>query len=79
MLVEDLSVSGIKFSINDRRTIGVGDKLEVIFNLDDQENSLVEAEVTVKYIDDLTMGAEFFSEDQREVIKLYLKGMEKNS
>jgi hypothetical protein len=78
MLVEDLSVSGIKFSMNDRRTIGVGDKLEVIFNLDDQENSLVEAEVIIRHIYDLTIGAEFFSEDQREVMKLYLKGIGKN-
>ncbi len=79
ILVEDISVSGIKFSIHDRRTVGIGDKLKVVFNLDDQERSLVEGEVTVKYIDNLTMGAEFFSEDQREVIQLYLNDRNKNS
>ena len=61
MNVKDLSRSGLKITLNVKRDYKVGDMLLVEFRLDDSKRSLINKEVIIRWINDLTIGGEFSS------------------
>ncbi len=73
MVVLDLSISGIKFSLHEKFNMEIGDKFQIVFNLNDKERSLVKKEVLVKHINGLDIGAEFCSKQMDEMIETFLK------
>ncbi len=75
MLVVDLSISGMKFSMREKHTFGIEDKFVVVFTLEDNQKSLIKQEVIVKHINNMTIGAEFCSENHCQTIKTYLESI----
>lgn len=59
MQVVDISSSGMKLKLNVGRTLKVGDKLKVEFNLDDPQHTLIDKIVIVKNVSDAHVGVAF--------------------
>ncbi|MBF0101286.1 MAG: PilZ domain-containing protein [Desulfobacterales bacterium] len=72
MTVEDVSRSGIKIRINSPIDLKLGDKMEVEFNLDDRDRSLIRREVVVRSIRGQNIGLEFLSMDHYDKLGTYL-------
>ena len=64
MIVSDISASGLKITLPERRDFEVGDLFMVVFNLDDKDRSLIKKEVIVRNIHCLDIGIEFHSVDE---------------
>jgi hypothetical protein len=59
MTVKNISLSGLRFKVNQKQNFKVGNRVNVEFTLDDTQRSLIQKEVEIKYIRDLTIDAEF--------------------
>ncbi|MCJ7773676.1 MAG: PilZ domain-containing protein [Desulfobacterales bacterium] len=59
MTVKNVSLSGLRFKLNENKKLKVGDKLNVEFTLDDKERSVIQKEAEIKLITDLNIDAEF--------------------
>jgi hypothetical protein len=59
MQVLDISSTGMKLKLNVSRTLAVGDKLKVEFNLDDPQHTLIEKIVIVKNVSNARVGVAF--------------------
>jgi c-di-GMP-binding flagellar brake protein YcgR len=71
MVVSDISASGLKLTIPERRHFEIGDLFLVVFNLDDQDRSLIKKEVIVRNIHHPSLGIEFRSVDEMNKV-LYI-------
>ncbi len=76
MTVVDLSPFGLKFMLHEKHNIQPSDRLEVIFNLNDPQETQITRKMVVKYVKNLDVGAEFFSKDQHDEICLYLGSLD---
>ncbi len=77
MTVLDLSPFGVKFMLHDQRSVEPGDKLTVMFNLDDTQKTLIKKKVVVRHQNNRDIGAVFYSEKERKKIKSYLESLQK--
>ncbi len=59
--VKDLSRTGVKFEVLDRRVFQPGHRLMIEFHLDDSQRTLIRKEVVVRSLFDRLVGAEFTS------------------
>jgi transcription elongation factor Elf1 len=59
MLVTDVSMGGIGFTVIGRNRIQIDHDLEVTFTLDDSHSSVISKQVTVKIVRDKFIGCEF--------------------
>ncbi len=66
--ITDLSRSGLKFKLNKKKSLMIGDKIIVSFNQEEgQQASIVEREVIVRNSKGLEVGAEFCATDREEI------------
>ena len=72
LTVENISMSGIKFKLGVKGSFIINDRIFVEFRLDDNQRSLIRREVIVRWIKDLTVGAQFVSTDQYDGLGFYL-------
>jgi hypothetical protein len=63
MAVIDLSRTGVRMRLNGDRSLRVGDRLVVEFQLDDRKRSRIRQESVVRRIDGADLGAEFSQTD----------------
>jgi hypothetical protein len=75
MLVQDLSISGLKFMMKTKCNIETGEELMVEFNLNDKKKSLIKEKVIARHIKNSDIGAEFCSKKQQVNIGPYLEGL----
>ncbi len=61
MAVVDLSRTGMRLRLNEKRPLRIGDTLLVEFHLDDRQHSLIRRESVVRRIDGSDLGAEFIA------------------
>ena len=61
MRVVDLSRTGLKLKINEKGRFGQGDRLQLEFQLDDANRSLIKKEVEIKKIFESELGVAFTS------------------
>jgi hypothetical protein len=61
MLVKDVSMGGIGFTVIGRNRIQKEHELEVVFTLDDAHSSVIKKQVVVKIVRDKFVGCEFLS------------------
>ncbi len=59
MTVKNVSLSGLRFKLNENKKLKVGDKVNVEFTLDDTPRSVIQKEAEIKSIKDLSIDAEF--------------------
>ena len=59
LTVEDISANGMKLKLNAPQDFTVGDQMEVDFNLDDQNRTLINKRVIVRNINGPFIGVEF--------------------
>jgi c-di-GMP-binding flagellar brake protein YcgR len=59
MAVLDLSRTGMRIRLRERRPVQIGDTLLVEFQLDDRQQSLIRRESIVRRIDGADLGTEF--------------------
>ncbi len=59
MLVTDVSMGGMGFTVIGRNRVQVDHDLEVTFSLDDSHSSVISKQVTVKIVQDKFVGCEF--------------------
>ena len=59
MLVTDVSMGGMGFTVIGRNRVQVDHDLEVTFSLDDSHSSVISKQVTVKIVRDKLVGCEF--------------------
>jgi hypothetical protein len=59
MIVKDVSMGGIGFTVIGRNTIQPGHELEVTFTLDDANHSVISKQVMVRVVRDKFVGCEF--------------------
>ncbi len=78
MAVLDLSRTGLRIRLNERRPLRVGDTLLVEFHLDDRQHSLIRRESVVRRIEGVDLGTEFAAPDitdaNSRAIGFYLAG-----
>jgi len=74
MKVHNVSLSGIRFKVNEPKELKEGQRLSVIFTLDDSHRSEIKKEVMVKKADGLFINAEFVAIDQYDRLASYLFG-----
>jgi len=67
MTIKDLSRSGLKLELTGER-VKVGDRLSVVFNLDNPQKTLIKKEVIVKTASGCIIGTEFCSRDPNNAI-----------
>ncbi len=72
MTVLDLSRSGLKFHIEGRHDLRVGDCLYIEFALDDRDNSHVLRKVDVKSVNGPVIGAEFSIAEKPTAVTNYI-------
>jgi len=73
MTVKDLSLTGLKFEVENEPDFMVGDKLFVEFHLDDTQKTQIKKQVIIKIISGLSIGAEFCPEKGSDkAIEFYL-------
>jgi len=68
MTVKDLSRGGLKFELETKKNVKVGDKLFVKFSLDDPKKTLIKKDVFIRSIFGLSIGSEFCSRDPRNAV-----------
>jgi hypothetical protein len=68
MTVKDLSRSGLKLKIEEEANLKIGDKLNVEFQLDNPQKTLIKKEVRVKTVMGLNVGTAFLSRDPKNPI-----------
>jgi hypothetical protein len=68
MVVQDLSRSGLKFTCGNAGRLRPGDRLQVRFNLDNANQSLVKKTVTVKSVQDDAAGCQFQGTDAYDAV-----------
>jgi len=59
MTVKNVSLSGLRFKLNENKKLNVGDRVNVEFTLDDKPRSVIQKEAEIKFIKDLNIDAEF--------------------
>ena len=59
MTVKNISLSGLRFKLNESKELKVGDRVNVEFTLDDKQRSLIQKEAEIKFIKELNIDAEF--------------------
>jgi hypothetical protein len=59
MLVTDVSMGGIGFTVIGRNRIQIDHDLEISFSLDDSHSSVISKQVIVKIVQDKFVGCEF--------------------
>lgn len=64
MVVQDLSKAGLKFTCGNANQLRIGDRLQVRFNLDNANQTLIKKAVLVKSVHADTVGCHFDSADQ---------------
>ena len=74
MKVHNVSLSGIRFKVNESKEIKEGQKINVTFILDDSHRSEIKKEIIIKNVDGLFINAEFVSVDQYDKLASYLFG-----
>ncbi len=78
MAVLDLSRTGVRIRLNERRPLRVGDTLLVEFHLDDRQQSLIRKESVVRRIEGVDLGTEFaapeITDANSRAIGFYLAG-----
>ncbi|MBW1892446.1 MAG: PilZ domain-containing protein [Deltaproteobacteria bacterium] len=72
MTVTDLSRSGLRIKLNSPQDLVPGDKLNLEFILDDKQRSVVNKEVIVRSIKNLSIGAEFSHTEHYDKLGSYL-------
>jgi hypothetical protein len=72
MILENVCLGGIGFRTNSRHNLQVGDVIQVAFNLDDGQKSLVTRNVIVRSIQDSTIGTEFCDNKADKALAFYL-------
>lgn len=70
--VQDISQSGVKFTINSIPAFSIGDPLTIEFTLDDRESSQIREDGIVKRIQANTVGLEFKTTDRYGRLGQYL-------
>lgn len=70
--VENISVGGLKFRLGIKGNFSAGHRLWVEFRLDDGQQSLIRREVEVRWMKDLTVGAQFVNMDQYDDLGYYV-------
>jgi hypothetical protein len=68
MTVKNLSRSGMKIQLNVTPNLKVGDRLMVLFHLDDKNKSLIRKETIVRNINDSFIGVQFCRVDEYDKI-----------
>lgn len=61
MTVKNISLSGLRFKLNENKKLKVGERINVEFTLDDNQRSVIQKEAEIKYIRDLSIDAEFIN------------------
>jgi hypothetical protein len=59
MTVKNISLSGLRFKLNETKNVKVGDRVNVEFTLDDNQRSVIQKEAEIKSIKGLNIDAEF--------------------
>lgn len=59
MSVKNVSLSGLRFKLNEKKGLKVGDRVNVEFTLDDNQRSVIQKEAEIRSIKDLSIDAEF--------------------
>jgi len=72
MTVTDISRTGLRIKLNFSQDVVPGDKLKLEFTLDDKQRSLVNKEVIVRSVKDLSVGAEFSLTEHYDQLGPYL-------
>ncbi len=72
MVVKDLSRSGMNLQLNVKKAFEVSDKLQVEFNLDDNQRSLIRKEVVIRSVRGFNIGVEFTTTDHYDALGPYL-------
>lgn len=57
--VKNVSLSGLRFKLNESKNLKVGDRVNVEFTLDDKQRSVIQKEAEIKLITGLNIDAEF--------------------
>ena len=63
MTVKNISLSGLRFKLNENKNLNIGDRVNVEFTLDDKQRSVIQKEAEIKFIKDLNIDAEFADVD----------------
>jgi predicted RNA-binding Zn-ribbon protein involved in translation (DUF1610 family) len=63
MTVKNVSLSGLRFKLNEKKKLNIGDRVNVEFTLDDTQRSVIQKEAEIKAIKDLNIDAEFTDVD----------------
>jgi hypothetical protein len=63
ILIKSLSVTGIGFEMKSLPAMKVGDSFEIVFTLDDNFESSVREQITIKRVKGNFVGAEFLDKD----------------
>jgi hypothetical protein len=64
IVIKSLSVGGIGFEITSEMLLRTGDRLEVVFCLDDDNQSVIREEIVVKSVQQAFIGAEFAQKEK---------------
>jgi len=63
MTVKNVSLSGLRFKLNESKGLKVGDRVVVEFTLDDKQRSTIQKEAEIRSMKDLNMDCEFSDVD----------------
>jgi hypothetical protein len=74
MKVHNVSLSGMRFKVNESKEIKEGQKINVVFTLDDSHRSEIKKEIIIKNVNGLFINAEFVYVDQYDRLASYLFG-----
>lgn len=67
MKVQDISRTGLNFKLSAPAALSAGDRIIVEFRLDDDHKTTIQKEVVIRTINDLKIGAQFYSIDPSNV------------
>jgi hypothetical protein len=74
MKVHNVSLSGIRFKVNENKEFIIDQKISVIFTLDDTQRSEIKKEIIIRELDGLFVNAEFALIDLYDKLASYLFG-----
>jgi len=72
--IHNVSLSGVRFKVNEPKAFQEGQKINIIFTLDDSHRSEIKKEIIIKNVDGLFINAEFVTVDQYDKLASYLFG-----
>ncbi len=72
MVVKNLSRSGMNLEMNMKMAFQIGERLNIEFNLDDSQRSLIRKEVIIRSIRGTNIGVEFTTKDHYDQLGPYL-------